>query len=192
MGTTGLGSDLMAPLMLILYEQLLENQVQEEQTSSSDSTQATSQLQLSNTTQAADQTQLSSSAQNAQCDEPTGKPVDGVLTQSFHTGHTGLDFGIPLGTPVKSTMNGKVVYAGWNNEGYGNLVIVQNGAYKTYYAHLSSIPVQVGQQVQAGSVIGISGSTGNSTGPHVHYEIRLNGQPIDPATRTLNTPALWK
>jgi murein DD-endopeptidase MepM/ murein hydrolase activator NlpD len=77
------------------------------------------------------------------------------------------------------------VYAGWNTQGYGNLVIVENGAYKTYYAHLSSIPVDVGDSVNAGSTIGISGNTGNSTGPHLHYEIRKNGTAINPTAATL-------
>jgi murein DD-endopeptidase MepM/ murein hydrolase activator NlpD len=83
-------------------------------------------------------------------------------------------------------MDGRVILAGWNNQGYGNLVIVENGEYRTYYAHLSSIPVSVGDEVKAGTVIGLSGSTGNSTGPHLHYEIRKNKVPTDPAPVTLN------
>ncbi len=116
---------------------------------------------------------------------PSGRPAGGVLTQDFHPGHNGLDFGIPVGTGIKSTMDGQVVYAGWNDQGYGNLVIIQNGDYKTYYAHLSSIPVSVGDSVTAGSVIGLSGNTGNSTGPHLHYEVRKNNVPIDPTEITL-------
>ena len=108
-----------------------------------------------------------------------------MLTQGYHPGHYGLDFGVPVGTPVKTTMDGKVVYAGWNDQGYGNLVIVENGPWRTYYGHLSSVPVKVGQDVGAGSVIGISGSTGHSTGPHVHYEIRKDLAPIDPTSATL-------
>ena len=111
---------------------------------------------------------------------PQGSPVNGPLTQSSHEGHVALDFGIPVGTNVKTTLAGKITYAGWSNEGYGNLVIVDNGTYKTYYAHLSSIPVKVGQTVKEGEVIGISGNTGNSTGPHLHYEIRKNGVAINP------------
>ena len=117
--------------------------------------------------------------------EPSGRPVGGVLTQDYHPGHNGLDFGIVVGTPVETTMDGKVAYAGWNNQGYGNLVIVENGDYKTYYAHLSSIPVSVGDTVTAGTTIGLSGNTGNSTGPHLHYEIRKNNVPIDPTAATL-------
>lgn len=121
--------------------------------------------------------------------EPSGRPVGGVLTQNFHSGHNGLDFGIPVGTPITSTMDGKVVHAGWNDQGYGNLVIVENGAYRTYYAHLSSIPVSVGDFVTAGTAIGLSGNTGNSTGPHLHYEIRKNNLPTDPTSLTLGANA---
>ena len=115
---------------------------------------------------------------------PSGTPVNGVITQNYHSSHQGLDFGIEVGTPVKSTMSGTVTYAGWNNEGYGNLVIVDNGNYQTYYGHLDSIPVSVGQQISSGDVIGLSGNTGNSTGPHLHYEIRSNGEPINPTYYT--------
>jgi murein DD-endopeptidase MepM/ murein hydrolase activator NlpD len=115
-------------------------------------------------------------------DTPQGAPVPGSITQSSHQGHVALDFGVPIGTKVHSTMSGKVIYSGWNNEGYGNLVIVENGEYKTYYAHLSSIPVKVGQNVNDGDIIGLSGNTGNSTGPHLHYEIRKNGIAVNPTT----------
>ncbi len=120
---------------------------------------------------------------------PHGLPLQGRLTQGAHPGHTALDLAVPQGTPVQSTMDGRVVFAGWNAQGYGNLVIVENGPYRTYYAHLSQIPVAPGQQVQAGQVVGLSGNTGNSTGPHLHYEVRLNGRPIDPTSFTLGTAA---
>lgn len=121
--------------------------------------------------------------------EPSGLPLQGRLSQGFHPGHRAIDLAVPEGTPVRATMDGQVVFAGWDTHGYGNLVILENGPYRTYYAHLSEIPVQVGQQVRAGEVIGLSGNTGNSTGPHLHYEIRLNGQPIDPRPFTLNGQA---
>ena len=111
---------------------------------------------------------------------PTGLPVTGPISQGYQAGHSAIDIAVPLGTPVHATMSGTVTYAGWNNEGYGNLVIVKNGAYSTYYAHLEEIPVSTGQNVEAGTVIGLSGSTGHSTGPHVHYEVRLNGDPVPP------------
>lgn len=116
---------------------------------------------------------------------PQGMPIEGRLTQNSHSGHVALDFGAPVGTPVQATMDGRVVYAGWNDQGYGNLVIIENGPYRIYLAHLSEIPVQVGQQVRAGEVVGLSGNTGNSTGPHLHYEVRLNGKQINPAKFTL-------
>ena len=116
--------------------------------------------------------------------EPSGLPVTGPITQTFHPGHTGIDIAVPLGTPVHATMAGTVSFAGWNTEGYGNLVIVKNGSYSTYYAHLEQIPVAVGQTVAAGDVIGLSGSTGHSTGPHVHYEVRVDGKPVSPVPQT--------
>jgi len=123
---------------------------------------------------------LSTAGTTLENDKPDGNPVNAQLTQGSHDGHVALDYGVPVGTNVHSTMSGKVTYAGWNNEGYGNLVIVENGDYKTYYAHLSEIPVKVGQVIKDGDVIGISGNTGNSTGPHLHYEIRKNNVAINP------------
>lgn len=107
-------------------------------------------------------------------------PVQGRLTQEFRAHHRGIDIAVPVGTPIKTTISGRVIYAGWNNQGYGNLVIVENGPWRTYYAHLSEIPVQVGQWVEAGEVIGLSGNTGNSTGPHLHYEVRRQGVTVHP------------
>jgi murein DD-endopeptidase MepM/ murein hydrolase activator NlpD len=163
-------SDLMTPLMmLILLEKLVEGQMEQ------DAPADTPQEEVSST-------------QKSKF-EPSGRPVGGVLTQNYHPGHNGLDFGVVVGTPVDATMDGKVVYAGWNDQGYGNLVIVENGSYQTYYAHLSSIPVSVGDAVTAGATIGLSGNTGNSTGPHLHYEIRENNVPIDPISVTLGIGA---
>jgi murein DD-endopeptidase MepM/ murein hydrolase activator NlpD len=109
-------------------------------------------------------------------------PVHGRLTQEYTSTHHGLDFGVVVGTPVRSTIEGTVTFAGWSEAGYGNLVIVENGPYKTYYGHLSDIPVTIGQTIQKGEVIGLSGNTGKSSGPHVHYEIRRNHLQIDPNT----------
>ncbi len=174
-------SSMMLPLMLLLIEKLLA--LQTEQASAEES-------------HGDDHAAVEAGAETASVepavssnygDQPTprGRPVVGVLSQNYHASHYGLDIAIPTGTPVKTTMDGKVVYAGWNNQGYGNLVIVENGAYRTYYAHLSEIPVKIGDKVSAGSVIGLSGNTGNSTGPHLHYEIRINMKPIDPTDLTL-------
>ena len=95
--------------------------------------------------------------------------------------HAGMDFRSPIGTPVRTAGNGRVVTA-VQSGGYGNLVEVDHGHdIVTRYAHLSNIAVSIGQAVQAGTVIGAVGSTGRSTGPHLHYETRLSGNPVDPA-----------
>ena len=162
----------MAPLMLMLFEKIIEQQLLQNSADSTTGTgDSTNKISLNTVP------------------EPQGRPVEGVLTQDYHPGHNGLDFGIVVGTPIKTTMDGNVIYAGPNDQGYGNLVIVENGAYRTYYAHLSSIPVAVGDKVTAGSIIGLSGNTGHSTGPHLHYEIRQNNIPIDPTARTLGASA---
>jgi murein DD-endopeptidase MepM/ murein hydrolase activator NlpD len=123
---------------------------------------------------------------------PVGLPVQGGLTQEYHAAHQGLDFGIEVGTNVKSTMAGVVKFAGWNDQGYGNLVIVDNGTYQTYYGHLSSVPVEVGDTVAAGQVIGVSGNTGNSTGPHLHYEVRVDGKQINPTSYVYGKVAQYR
>lgn len=120
-------------------------------------------------------------ASGAEC-APRGNPVDGILTQRFHLRHSGIDLAAPLGTPVIATHSGQVTYAGWSDVGYGYLVIIQSGAFITYYAHNTSFNVSVNQLVGQGSIIAWSGSTGNSTGPHVHYETRINDVPVDPLT----------
>jgi murein DD-endopeptidase MepM/ murein hydrolase activator NlpD len=113
---------------------------------------------------------------------PQGLPVQGVLTQRYHAYHLGIDIGVPLGTPVIATHSGTIAYAAWSDVGYGYLVIVQNESFITYYAHNISFNVVQGQRVGKGSVLAWSGSTGNSTGPHVHYEVRINDVPVDPLT----------
>ncbi|RCK72366.1 MAG: metalloendopeptidase [Anaerolineae bacterium] len=158
--TFGMGN-LMAPLMLGLFEKLLADQVE--------------------TVELPKAPKTTSESVNS----PRGLPVKGRLTQGSHAGHVALDFGVPVGTPVKATLDGKVVYAGWNDQGYGNLVIIENGPYRVYFAHLSKIPVKLGEKVTAGTIIGYSGNTGNSTGPHLHYEVRKNGQAIDPTSFTM-------
>lgn len=113
---------------------------------------------------------------------PAGLPASGILTQRYHRFHSGIDVGVPLGTAVQATHSGEVVFAGWSSYGYGYVVILQNGRYITYYAHLTNFNVQNGDEIGAGSVVGWSGSTGNSTGPHIHYETRIDDIPVDPLT----------
>jgi murein DD-endopeptidase MepM/ murein hydrolase activator NlpD len=95
--------------------------------------------------------------------------------------HAGLDFAAPQGTPVYATADGTVNLAGNTGDGYGNHVIINHGfSYETLFGHLYRIKVRVGQKVNRGEVIGWVGSTGKSTGPHLHYEVHKNGRPLDP------------
>jgi murein DD-endopeptidase MepM/ murein hydrolase activator NlpD len=111
-------------------------------------------------------------------------PVHGVLTSGFGSRwgrmHEGIDIAAGTGTPVGASAPGTVILAGWQG-GYGNLVVVDHGnGLSTAYAHLSSIGVGVGQGVGQGSVVGAVGSTGNSTGPHLHFEVRAGGGAVNP------------
>ncbi|MFZ1799584.1 MAG: peptidoglycan DD-metalloendopeptidase family protein [Chitinophagaceae bacterium] len=95
--------------------------------------------------------------------------------------HAGLDFAAPQGTPIYATADGRVTEADFNAGGYGNHVVINHGfGYETLYGHMYRIKARVGQMVKRGEVIGYVGSTGKSTGPHCHYEVHKNGQPIDP------------
>ena len=95
--------------------------------------------------------------------------------------HTGLDFAAPMGTPIYATGNGRVVAANYDNHGYGNHVIINHGyGYETLYGHMVRIKARMGQVVNRGEVIGWIGSTGKSTGPHLHYEVIKSGYKIDP------------
>jgi murein DD-endopeptidase MepM/ murein hydrolase activator NlpD len=107
----------------------------------------------------------------------------GVRSDPFLRGpamHTGLDFRADIGEPARATAAGTVTMAG-RNGGYGNMVEVDHGnGFATRYAHLSAIDVEVGQTVRIGQIVGKTGSTGRSTGPHLHYETRVDGEAVDP------------
>jgi murein DD-endopeptidase MepM/ murein hydrolase activator NlpD len=108
-------------------------------------------------------------------------PVSGTITQGYWWGHQAIDIGAPYGSAVLAADEGQVHFAGWTNNGYGYLVILDHGwGYTTHYAHLSQIHVSQGQMVSRGQQIGAVGSTGNSTGPHLHLEIRYNDVKLDP------------
>ena len=122
--------------------------------------------------------------------QPSLWPMNGVVTSSFGSRsdpfsgegvfHTGMDLSAPTGTPVHVTADGVVTSAGWAG-GYGKLVVVDHGnGLQTYYAHLSRFAVMAGEEVHSGQTIAYSGSTGRSTGPHMHYEVRLAGTPVNP------------
>jgi murein DD-endopeptidase MepM/ murein hydrolase activator NlpD len=111
-------------------------------------------------------------------------PVHGVLTSTYGWRwgrmHEGIDLAVPSGTPVVSAAAGTVIVAGWMG-GYGNLVVVDHGnGIATAYGHNTSVAVNYGQSVAQGQLIAYSGNTGHSTGPHVHFEVRVNGTPVDP------------
>ena len=98
--------------------------------------------------------------------------------------HSGIDYGVPYGTPIKASNAGQVIFSGWYG-GYGKVVILDHGSCTgqpttTLYAHMSRQAVSVGQSVTRGQVIGYVGSTGYSTGPHLHFEVRINGKPQNP------------
>ncbi|MCI9246135.1 MAG: M23 family metallopeptidase [Clostridia bacterium] len=111
------------------------------------------------------------------------RPISGIITTRFGSrgyGHRGLDVAAPSGTPIKAAAGGTVTTAGWNNS-YGYMLIVSHGnGVQTVYAHCSQLIAKSGQSVAQGQVIGKVGSTGYSTGPHLHFEIRVNGVLQDP------------
>ncbi len=124
---------------------------------------------------------------------PGGSPItldfgavygEGAPAEMRGRRHAGIDFSVPVGTPIQATLDGVVVFAdydaGWPS--YGNLVVICNGPVCALYGHLSEIRVAVGQRVEAGALIGLSGNTGTSTGPHLHYEVRVGGRAVDPRT----------
>src|SRR5205085_9103992 len=122
---------------------------------------------------------------------PSIWPVDGRLTDGFGDRHnpfggyssefhTGQDIATNYGTPVTATANGVVTFTGFQN-GYGQLVVIDHGGgLTTRYGHLSHIDANLGQNITRGDVVGRVGSSGRSTGPHLHYEIRINDEPVDP------------
>lgn len=108
-------------------------------------------------------------------------PTQGSITQGFWSYHRGLDIANSIGTPIYASDGGYVSYAGWSNVGYGYMVSVEHGnGFSTLYAHMSYYYVDAGQYVAKGQVLGLMGSTGNSTGPHLHFEIRYGGATQNP------------
>jgi murein DD-endopeptidase MepM/ murein hydrolase activator NlpD len=115
---------------------------------------------------------------------PLGWPVSGTVTSPFGWRwgrmHEGIDIAVGYGTPIGAAGTGTVIYCGWMS-GYGNLTVIDHGGgLATAYGHQSSIAVGCGQGVSRGQIIGYVGSTGHSTGPHLHFEVRVNGAPVDP------------
>ena len=115
-------------------------------------------------------------------------PTVGIITTYFGEvgplsprGHSGLDVAAPEDTPIVSADDGEVLKAYWNDDGYGGLIIIGHpSGYETWYGHLNRFDVQKGQKVKRGQQIALMGSTGFSTGPHLHFEVREDGQLRDP------------
>ena len=141
-------------------------------------------------------TYINKTAKNSNVQVASGfiKPIQGRITSPFgwrthpifnsRSFHSGIDIGGPNYGDIKASNSGKVIYSGWYG-GYGKVVILEHGVVNgkpitTLYAHMSSILVSNGQRVNKGQVIGKEGTTGYSTGPHCHFEVRVNGQPNDP------------
>jgi murein DD-endopeptidase MepM/ murein hydrolase activator NlpD len=135
--------------------------------------------------------QLASRIQASQSGSPVQQsssgfiwPVSGPVTSGFGWRwgrmHEGIDIAVPSGTPVHASASGRVIYAGWLG-GYGNLVVIDHGGgIATAYGHNTSVVAGYGSGVSQGQVVAYSGSTGHSTGPHVHFEVRVNGSAVDP------------
>jgi murein DD-endopeptidase MepM/ murein hydrolase activator NlpD len=135
--------------------------------------------------------------------QPTGsirflRPINAPEGDGFgyppgHGGarHDGIDFPAPTGAKIGAAGVGTVTFAGWNSGGYGNLTVIQHrDGYQTWYAHQSAFAIHEGDQVQGGVVIGYVGATGHVTGPHLHFEVRLNGKPINPEPLLLQQTSL--
>jgi murein DD-endopeptidase MepM/ murein hydrolase activator NlpD len=128
---------------------------------------------------------------------PTLWPVEGRLIGSFgrrsdpFSGelafHTGVDISGPIGTPIRAAADGVVVAAEFAGR-YGRLVIIGHGSMQTYYAHLSRFEVIAGQEVRRGQVIGALGASGRVSGPHLHYEVRIGGNPVNPYGTLARSP----
>ena len=124
---------------------------------------------------------------SASSNTPSIWPSTGVVTSPYGLRwggsdfHPGIDIANDLGTPIVATADGTVEYAGWDSGGYGNMVDINHGnGIMTRYGHASQVVVSAGQQVKRGQIIAYMGSTGFSTGPHVHYEVHVNGQKVNP------------
>jgi murein DD-endopeptidase MepM/ murein hydrolase activator NlpD len=122
----------------------------------------------------------------ASCPLSLAWPVNGPIGERFgprgNRFHGGVDILVASGTPASAAATGRVTYAGWLAGGWGNLVVVAHAdGVRTMYAHLSRVAARVGQSVHTGSRLGLVGATGDATGAHLHFEVRLRGAAVDPA-----------
>ena len=167
---------------LVITRKQVQDEIQESKALESASAQLAAKLR-------AGSTQAGSVAAGGSTSEPPSSsgfawPLSGPITSPFGmrwgTLHPGIDIGVPTGTPIHAAGNGTVVWCGWMS-GYGNLVMIDHhNGLATLYGHQSRIAVGCNQQVSQGQTIGYVGCTGFCTGPHLHFEVRLNGNPVDP------------
>ncbi len=128
---------------------------------------------------------------------PVGLPIQGFITQDFDVTdsehyHPGVDIACAVGTPILTTAAGVVTFAGYDST-YGNMLVIQhNDSVTTIYGHNDTLLVKVGQHVPAGARVALSGNTGKSTAPHLHYEIRINNKPINPMDNTYDKENRYK
>ena len=116
-------------------------------------------------------------------------PASAAVTACAIARHNGIDLAAPTGTPIYATADGTIERANWFSS-YGNYIQIDHGnAIETRFGHLSRIVVSDGQKVHKGDLIGYVGSTGRSTGPHLHYEVRIAGKPVDPRPFMVETEA---
>jgi murein DD-endopeptidase MepM/ murein hydrolase activator NlpD len=112
--------------------------------------------------------------------KPRGKPVDGIISRGYSSSHPGVDLAARTDAPILVTADGVVLDSGYD-EVFGNFVLVDhNGKYRTYYGHMSRSAVRKGQGVDRGDILGFVGTTGSSTGPHLHYEVRRENSRLNP------------
>jgi len=128
----------------------------------------------------------------ASSDTPIGSPIgEGRISSLFgirddpfggdQRFHAGIDIAAPVGTPVRPVAAGRVIFSG-SYQGFGRIVAIQHGKHmSSLYAHFEELSVTVGQLVDRGTVLGVVGSSGRSTGPHLHFEVRVAGMPVDPS-----------
>jgi murein DD-endopeptidase MepM/ murein hydrolase activator NlpD len=174
---------------LVTTKQQVQDEINESQALASASAQlsakiAASEHQASSASSSAGSTDAGGSEPAPAPSSGFAWPVSGPITSPFGmrwgTLHPGIDIGVPSGTPVHAAASGTVIWCGWMS-GYGNLVMIDHhNGLATLYGHNTSIAVSCNQQVSQGQVVSYSGCTGFCTGPHVHFEVRLHGSPVDP------------
>jgi murein DD-endopeptidase MepM/ murein hydrolase activator NlpD len=168
---------------LVLTKKQLQDEIAESQALQAASAQLAAKIAQSEQ-QAAGAAQSGAGTEAAPSSSGFIWPVSGPITSPFGmrwgTLHPGIDIGVPSGTPVHAAADGTVIWCGWMS-GYGNLVMIDHhNGLVTLYGHNTSVAVSCGQQVAQGQVVSYSGCTGFCTGPHVHFEVRVHGSPVDP------------